>query len=103
MLSGSDRAVLQSVDGGGGDDSLHAWRERPRLWPRAWAHKEEWFRPFLGQTRIIDASGRGNYDLPAQHEGLTTWCSGRAHTHRFSVRRAHRLSPKGHGPPTATK
>src|SRR5580765_6234926 len=50
----------------------------------------------------IDASGRGHYDPPAQHEGLTTWCSGRAHTHRISVRRAHRLSPKGHGPPTAT-
>jgi hypothetical protein len=25
----------------------------------------------------IDASGRGNYDAPAQHEGLTTWCRGR--------------------------
>ena len=56
-----------------------------------------------GQARrYIDASARGNYDPPAQHEGLTTWCSGRSHTHRIPVRRAHRLSPKGHSPPTAT-
>jgi len=51
----------------------------------------------------IDASGRGNYDALAQHEGLTTWCRGRAHPRIASeVRRAHRLPPKGHGPPTAT-
>ena len=35
MPSGSDHPVVQSVRGGGGDDTLHAWRERPRLWPRA--------------------------------------------------------------------
>jgi len=38
----------------------------------------------------------------AQHEGLTTRCSGRAYSYRISVRRAHRLPPEGHGPPTAT-
>ena len=38
----------------------------------------------------------------AQHEGLTTRCSGRAYSYRISVRRAHRLPPEGRGPPTAT-
>ena len=51
---------------------------------------------------VIDGKGSGDYDPPAQHESLTTRCRGRAQTHRISVRRAHRLSPKGHGPPTAT-
>jgi hypothetical protein len=33
--SRSDRLVVPWVGGDGGDDTVHAWRERPRLWPRA--------------------------------------------------------------------
>ena len=33
--SGSDRLLAQSRRGSGADDILEAWRERPRLWPRA--------------------------------------------------------------------
>src|SRR5881392_4530378 len=30
----------------------------------------------------LTRAGKALYDPPAQHEGLTTGCSGRAHTHR---------------------
>jgi hypothetical protein len=33
--SRSDRLVVPWVGGDGGDDTVQAWRERPRLWPRA--------------------------------------------------------------------
>jgi len=37
MPSGSDRLVGQPARAGECDDTFLPWRERPRLWPRAWS------------------------------------------------------------------
>jgi hypothetical protein len=71
-----------------------------RLPPRSApvAHPLRSFAPCNGRTLTTALDGFAT----CAARGPDHKCSGRAYSYRISIRRAHRLPPEGHGPPTAT-
>jgi hypothetical protein len=59
--------------------------------------------PLLGPGLGLTLAGLTNYHSAALREGLTACLQAVSNSkHYTSIRRAHRLQPEGHGPPTAT-